>query len=42
MRLATWALLEFAYVGAISEALVEFNDDCLHDLVPTHDLVPAP
>jgi len=30
-----WALLEFGYVGAISEALVEFNDNRLEDLDPT-------
>jgi len=32
---AAWALLEFGHVGAISEALVEFDDDHLQDLDPT-------
>ena len=34
-RLEDWALSEFGYVGAISEALVEFNDDRLEGLDPT-------
>jgi len=32
---AAWALSEFGYVGAISEALVEFDDYHLQDLDPT-------
>ena len=28
-KIEAWALSEFGYVGAISEELVEFDDDCL-------------
>jgi len=34
-RPAAWALSEFEYVGDISEALVEFDDDYLQNLDPT-------